>query len=278
MPAFNDGRFIREAIDSILAQTFGDFELLIIDDGSTDDTPAILAAISDPRLRVVRNDENRGLVFTLNLGIEQSRGRYIARMDADDIAEPHRLAAQYAFLEEHAEISIAGSSRTLIDEAGRYVATAAAVPDDAGIRWKCLLGNPFAHPTVMMRRDLLLRHNLRYRDAYRAEDYDLWPRLLAVTQGANLAEPLVRYRLRHRPPQSQAQQLESHDRLALAAIRQLVPGIRITQEEVRQLRGRYGGFSVRDPGMDPKDPRWIDALESLRRHFESATKPAHAAA
>ena len=149
-------------------------------------------------------------------------------MDADDVAEPRRLAVQFAFMEANPDVGIVGSSRTLIDEAGRFIAEACSTEGDLAIRWKCLLGSPFAHPTVMLRRSVLERHGLRYREVPRAEDYDLWPRLLAHTRGANLPQPLLRYRLRERSMQSKSDQLAQHDRIALSAIRQLVPGFPIT--------------------------------------------------
>jgi glycosyltransferase involved in cell wall biosynthesis len=270
LSTYNDAHFLPEAINSIFTQSFPDFELLIIDDGSTDGTADWLARLTDPRLRVLRNPSNRGLTFSLNRGLDAARGRYVARMDADDLAEPRRLAAQFAFMEANPDVGIVGSSRTLIDEAGRFIAEACSTEGDLAIRWKCLLGSPFAHPTVMLRRSVLERHGLRYREVPRAEDFDLWPRLLAHTRGANLPQPLLQYRLRERSTHGKADQLAQHDRIALSAIRQLVPGFPITLQDVTQLRGRFGGFSVRDPGMDPADPQWVGAYRRLREAFIAA--------
>ena len=140
---------------------------------------------------------------------------------------------------------------------------------DLHIRWKCLLGNPFAHPTVMLRLDLLDRHSLRYDEAFRtAQDYELWTRLLTVTRGANLAERLLKYRLRHGVSRVQrSDQLSNHDRIAHAAIQRLVPGFAMGEQEVTELRGRFGGHSVREPGMDPKDRRWQQKYQALRFAF-----------
>src|SRR5207244_7669862 len=172
-------------------------------------------------------------------------------MDGDDVALPGRLARQVDFLRARPEVGVVGSSRVLIDERGRFVADAPAEDDDLRIRWKCLLGNPFAHPTVMLRLDLLDPHGLRYDESFRtAQDYELWARLLTVTRGVNLRAPLLKYRLRNGVSRvHKAEQLRNHDRIAHAAIRRLVPGFSIVEEEVRQLRGRFGGHSVRDPGM-----------------------------
>jgi glycosyltransferase involved in cell wall biosynthesis len=267
---YNDARFLPQSVESVLNQTFAEFDFLIVDDGSTDETREWLDRLSDPRVRVLRNTTNRGLTFSLNRGLDAARGRYVARMDADDVAAPERLAAQFAFMEANPSVGIVGSSRTLIDEQDRFVAEARATEGDLAIRWKCLLGSPFAHPTVMLRRAVPERHGLRYREVPRAEDYDLWPRLLAHTRGANLPQPLLRYRLRERAAQSKAYQLAQHDRIALSAIQHLVPGFPITPDDVTQLRGRFGGYSVRDPAMDPADPHWVRRYARLREAFIAA--------
>lgn len=262
LPVFNEARFLRAAVDSILAQTFEHFELIVVDDGSTDDSLTVLSRVRDRRLRILSNGVNLGITTALNHGLAVARGRYLARMDADDIALPDRLARQVAFLDAHPEIGIVGSARTLIDEDDRIVGESTPPPDDLSIRWKCLLGNPFGHPTVMLRRCLLTVHCLWYREVKRAEDYDLWPRLLAHTKGANLRQPLLRYRLRERNTMTRRQQHAEHDRIAHEAIRMLLPSHKIALEEVTQLRGRFGGFSVREESFSPGDGRWI------RRYFQ----------
>ena len=275
----NDLRYLPQAVDSILRQSFEDFEFLILDDASTDGARDYLAALTDPRVRLVRNECNLGLTRSLNRGLDLARGTYIARMDADDVAMPERLARQVQFLEAHPDVGIVGSSRVLIDEAGETIAHAPAAETDARIRWKCLLGNPFAHPAVMIRRDVLERHALRYDERYRtAQDYELWTRLLAVTKGHNLREPLIQYRLRAGISRtSRPEQLRNHDRIAHAAIHRLVPGYRIAPEDVTQLRGRYGGFSVREPGMDPDEPRWVGRYLELLDAFIAVYDDAHGA-
>src|SRR5207248_7935075 len=114
-----------------------------------------LRALTDPRIRLPSNANHRGLPKSLNDALDRAKGNYIARMDADDMAMPNRLAEQVSFLDANPRVGILGSSRILIDEQGGFVAEAPAVEDDLGIRWKCLLGNPFAHPTVMLRRSVL---------------------------------------------------------------------------------------------------------------------------
>jgi glycosyltransferase involved in cell wall biosynthesis len=266
----HDGRpYLAAAVESILRQSLDDFEFLITDDASADGSADDLAQLADPRVRLVRNPENLGLTRSLNNGLGMATGKYVARMDADDVAAPQRLARQAAFLDGHADVGVVGSSRVLINEAGEVVAHAPAVETDLRIRWKCLLGNPFAHPAVMLRREVLEAHGLRYDETFRtAQDYDLWSRLLAVTRGHNLPDALLSYRLRagvsrvHRP-----EQLRNHDRIAHASIRRLVPRFEISAEEVTQLRGRFGGYSVREPGMDPKSARWLKKYLALLDAF-----------
>jgi len=271
MSVHNDLRYLPQAAESVLRQSLEDFEFLIFDDGSSDGSREYLAGLDDSRVRLVRNETNLGLTRSLNLGLDPARGKYIARMDADDVAMPQRLARQVEFLEANPDVGVVGSSRVLIDERGDFVADAPAVEDDLRIRWKCLLGNPFAHPAVMLRKDVLSRHRLRYDESFRtAQDYELWSRLLAVTRGHNLPEPLLHYRLRAGVSRTnKPEQLRNHDRIAHASIRNLVPGFEITREEVAQLRGRFGGFSVREPAMDPAEKWWVRRYAQLQEAFAS---------
>ena len=267
----NEERFVRDAIDSILDQSFTAFELVVVDDASTDGTPAILAALADRRVRVLRNNINLGLTASLNRGLDVAQGDFIARLDGDDVARSDRLALQVDFLGHHPDVGIVGSSRRVVDEHGTLLYEAAAIPDDAGIRWRLLLGNALAHPTVMIRRSVLDAHRLRYDESFRtAQDYELWTRLAAVTQTANLVEPLVTYRRRQQgiSVSRRDEQLATHDRIAKLAFERLLPGFEIAADEVRQLRGRFGGQSVREPEMDPADPKWIEVLETVRREFD----------
>ena len=193
-------------------------------------------------------------------------------MDADDVALPTRLQAQVRFLDAHPEIGIVGTARELMDERGKFIWVATPPLEDQAIRWHCLLGNPFAHPTVMIRRDLLSVNRLRYDEQFQtAQDYEFWTRLLQRTRGANLAEPLLRYRLRDGgiSRSRRDEQLANHDQISLRAIRRLVPGFDITLEDVSELRSRFGGNSVRDQSKDATDPRWINEHQRLRDAFAS---------
>jgi glycosyltransferase involved in cell wall biosynthesis len=181
LPAFNCERFVAKTMDSLLQQTFTNFELLVINDGSTDATEAIIQSYSDSRIRYLKNDGNKGLVHTLNRGLQESFGTYIARIDADDMALPHRLAQQVNWLDEHPETAVVGSFVTLVDELGNdtgYWPLDIAVHSAAHIRKTMLKENCIAHPSVMMRGDVVRKY-LYAPQQQHTEDYDLWLRLLA---------------------------------------------------------------------------------------------------
>lgn len=279
LPTWNALPFLAAAVESILQQQFEDFEFVIVDDGSTDETGKYLRSLRDSRVRVLTNESNAGVTAALNQGLDACRGRYVARMDADDIAEPDRLGSQFQFLEANDDIGIVGSSRLPIDEEGKHLKIAPAMPDDLSIRWKCLLGNPLPHPTVMFCRDLLERHGLRYDPAFRsAQDYELWTRLLPLTRAANIAKPLLRYRIR---PSSisqsrRSEQLANHDRIVQLANERLLPAFPLNAEAIRELRGRFGGESVRDIDLRQSDPHWMSVLHDMLDAFriQYATAPA----
>lgn len=195
LPVFNGARYVREAVASVLGQTFTDFELLVIDDGSTDASPQILAEVGDPRVRVLRHEQNLGLVATLNRGLAEARGEWIARQDADDLSAPGRLAAQMAFVRGNPSIPLLGSDAWLIDgrglPRGRWRTGGAA---DL-VAWDLCFRAPFAHGSALFRRGLVLERFGGYREVQACEDLDLWSRVAGQFPVATLREPLMKYRL-----------------------------------------------------------------------------------
>ncbi len=213
MSVFNGERFLAEAIESILGQTFRDFEFLIVNDGSRDGTAEILERYrgQDARIRIVAH-ENRGLISALNGGIAQALGRYIARMDADDIAVAERLALQVAYMEQHPEVALLGGAVEFIDEAGRSLGFRSNPTESAEIRGALLDRNVIWHPTVFAKRDAVVAAG-GYRNVPLAEDYDLWLRMADGSALGNLETVVLRYRMH-----AQQATVQQNERMSLSAL------------------------------------------------------------
>ncbi len=197
MPVYNAGRYLGPAIESILQQTFRDFELLIVNDASTDGCEEILRSFSDNRIRVLENKNNLGLANSLNRGLQVAAGEFIARQDADDLSHPKRLESQVQFLRAHPDIALVGTQAIIIDESGRYKRVLLDRPHEhIAIKWDLLFDNSFVHTSVMFRKTIV-RDNLGgYDPSYAAcEDYELWSRVAEVCHVANLSHHLVSHRM-----------------------------------------------------------------------------------
>ena len=195
MPVYNCGKYLRKAIESILCQTFTDFEFIIVDDGSEDDTVAIVESYTDTRIHFLRNPGNLGIVETLNTGLSRAHGTYICRMDADDIAVPRRIETQVKFLEAHPGVGMAGSQVQIIDAAGLEGEIEEYPQTNARIRRALFVHNPFAHSSVMIRRSVLDAVGTYDKRFKHNEDYDLWLRVAARYEVANLPEVLLKRRV-----------------------------------------------------------------------------------
>lgn len=193
MPVYNGEKYLRVAIDSLLQQTYKNFELLIIDDGSSDNSIDIVKSYSDSRIRFDSNGRNLGLIATLNKGFDLAQGEFIARMDCDDISLPKRLERQLQYLEQNPDVGLVGSWFEKMQ--GSRSTTVKTPVDDASIRFFLLFDNAFLHSSILLRRSLVERMQLRFdTDFPYAEDYELWARISRHTRVANLPEVLVRYR------------------------------------------------------------------------------------
>ena len=194
MPAYNTGLYIRQAIESILNQTYQNFEFLIYDDSSTDNTVQIIESYTDERIRLYKKEKNTGYTNSLIKGIAEAKGKYIARMDSDDISHFHRLEKQVNFLEKNNEYGLVGSYVQTITSSDFSQVWKFPV-DDADIRLFAIINSPFAHPSVLIRKEVLIKNQLTYSLSYEpCEDYKLWYDLLKVTKGKNLDEVLLYYR------------------------------------------------------------------------------------
>lgn len=195
MPFFNNEKYLDDAIESILQQTYSNFEFVIINDGSTDSSDKIVKKyLKDKRIRYFINTENLGLVESLNKGITLSKGEYIARMDGDDISEVTRLEKQIMYLEKHKKVGLLGTQGIIINEKGEKTGNFKRPLSDFKIRTKLMEGNSFIHGSVMMRKNKLLKTSL-YESSYkRSEDYALWLEFIKITEVANLSDSLYRWR------------------------------------------------------------------------------------
>jgi hypothetical protein len=270
MSVYNGEKYLKEAVESIVSQTFRNFEFIIINDGSTDGTPAILAHYQemDTRIRVY-HQENQGLIASLNRGCQLARGKYIARMDADDVSLPERLEQQVQFLDTHLDIGILGSWTEVIEKNGvsQYIVHVPTTP--ALIEWSLLFGCCMAHPSVIMRRDVIERLNFYRSEAIHAEDYDLWSRASLVTHLANIPEALIRYRVweegitsRHHLEQEQSAVIVSHSMI----IRLL--GSDVSSETIANLRKVLNGLPL-------DSPQQIDEVATLVKQLHRAYLNTH---
>jgi len=267
MPVYNGARYLAAAVESILWQSHADFELLVLDDGSTDGSGDIAEAYRDPRIRVVRNESNRGLVETRNRGIRESRGKYVAFLDSDDISLPRRLETQLRFLEDSPDFVMVGSRIALVDEQGEltgmfslFEASPASFPSIL------LFDNYFAQSAVMVRGDALADE--MYRQEFPcAEDYDLFARLALRGKTWTIPEVLTLYR-EHGGGMSKKRRdliVECTKKIYVWQLRRL--GIEPTQEELN-IHGSLGCLApdLRGYGMDQVG-RWLTRL--FRRNEQS---------
>lgn len=197
MPAYNIVLYIHEAIESILNQTFSDFEFIIIDDNSNDNTWNIIQdyALKDFRIVALKNEENIKLSRSLNKGLKLAKGKYIARMDADDYAVPDRFQRQFDYMEKHLDVGIVGGAMELRDSNNKFIGIRRYSLTDELIRKYIYRYCPFCHPSIMLRKDVLNKVGGYDKLWNPAEDYDLYFRIGKITQFANLEDILIKYRV-----------------------------------------------------------------------------------
>lgn len=260
MPVYNGQAYLEGAIDSILAQTLSDFEFVIIDDGSTDDTANILNRYeaADHRIRLHRNRENMGIIRSLNLGLKLCRGEFVARMDQDDISLPHRLERQVVFMRGRPGLSISSSTVQMFG-ARSYVWAPPGHHDE--IMAALLFGNCLCHPAIIMRRQDLVAKGLEYPDVLYAEDYMLWCQGAAACRLGGQDELLVKYRIHDNAVSSRYrdQQMES-EAAGWQYLVRTVLGMDASEGEfsaheklVRRLQGV-------DAGLTRQDIAWVKKL------------------
>jgi len=264
IPVYNAEYFLKPAIDSILNQTFKDFELLAINDGSTDSSLEILTSFKDSRLKIINNDKNRGIIYTLNRGINEAKGKYIARMDADDIALPERLALQVDYLEKNPNVVLLGGCAEVINQRGKVFDTLTIPLTHKDILNNIFSSNCFIHPSVMFHKSVAQRLGAYDTNAQHAEDYDLWLRIIQEHQVANLPQPLIQYRV-HPDQISQTKikkQRQAADRArfkALKVFEQQGQAIRPKVKKTTRLDRLYG----RDQTIGSDYIGWMDIYRKM---------------
>lgn len=193
MPVYNAETYLKEAIDSILNQTYTHFDLLIINDGSSDDSEKIILSYSDKRIVYLKNETNKGLIYTLNKGFSLIEKEYVIRMDADDIAMPDRIQKQVEFMEAHPQVWVCGTQINWFGTTTKQSSFPLTHPE---IKAGLLFSSMISHPTAMMRLQKIKEHQLYYNaDFLHIEDYELWCRVARVAELANIPIPLLKYRL-----------------------------------------------------------------------------------
>ena len=194
MSVHNGEAYLSEAVESILSQTYQNFEFLIVNDASTDRSASILVEYQDARIRIIRNEHNLGLTRSLNKGLAQVKGKYVARMDADDVSYPLRLERQVTFMEQHPEVGLCGTWGKLLGLKDKYNRTFPTNNNELQVSLLCY--NPFIHPSVVLRSDVLRALDKPYDQRFRyAQDYELWTRVAERSEITNLPETLVGYRV-----------------------------------------------------------------------------------
>jgi len=262
MPVYNGEKHLVAAIQSILGQTFRDFELLIIDDGSTDQSLARIAGFDDARIRLYRHEHNRGLVASLNTGLRLARGEYVARMDCDDVSFPERLARQVAFMDSHPQTGLCGT--WFERHRNGTVEWARPATEDGEIRFWLLFKTTFLHSSVMLRHRLFLEHGLQYTNRYpHAEDYALWTQASSLMQLANIPEFLVAYRYHPDNTSSRHHQLQqtSAERVTADYLHRLDTDL---QADDIRLHTDLVRFRTRgDVGTMQRIGAWLERLAAL---------------
>ena len=266
MPVYNGEPYLPQAIDSILAQTFRDFELLIVDDGSTDSSVDIVQSCEDRRIRLLRNAQRRKLSGALNRGLAHARGEYVARMDADDISLPRRLEIQVAFMERHGHVGLCG---TWVKMFGLKLPAVYRAPVGyEHIRAKALFDNPFAHPSVMLRKRQFDQHDLKFNGwYYPTEDFEIWSRAIKLFPCDNIGQVLLHYR---RHPKSMTQSdWHRMDAKALPIVNRGLRdlGLDLSDEQLQFHRniGREVSYPCQNRSELTRAEKWLGDLIHINR-------------
>jgi hypothetical protein len=257
MTVYNGLPHLTEAVDSILTQTYRDFELLIINDGSTDDSLARLRAYDDPRIRLIDQQPNQGIRTTYNRGLREARGRYVALMDQDDISRQDRLEQLFALMEAQPALALCGSAIETFGD--RPVPPWVRYFESEALKIALLFENPICHPSVMLRRSALESQGLSYPDVPYAEEYALWIALSRSFPIANLPAPLLRYRCHATQVSRSKNTIQSNSIDRLAGLQLDALGLPAGSRDLRIHHALGGGFFPH-PSLARLLQDWISIL------------------
>ncbi|MFH1559064.1 MAG: glycosyltransferase [Patescibacteria group bacterium] len=264
MPVYNSKKYLEPAIQSVLSQSFKDFELIIIDDGSLDKSARIIKSFSDPRIRFIQNKKNQGIVACLNRGLRIARGQYIARMDADDLSLKNRFEKQVQFLDNNPASAVVGSWIKPINDYDRKKFHFFSEPDI--LKSQLLFIPSISHPTAMIRKNALIKAG-GYRDKYPlAEDFDLWIRLSKNHQLANLQQVLLKYRIHFDrfAGQSKIVQQRSVRRLIIGQLKEL--NLNPGQRQIKLHLDLIKGKNQLDPQFLKKVKAWFGKIKRANQN------------
>jgi glycosyltransferase involved in cell wall biosynthesis len=262
LPCYNEEKYLEDCLKSILAHNYTNFELIIINDGSTDQTENVINATKDIRIVYLKNDINKGITYSLNKAIKLAKGKYTCRMDADDKMVLNRLKLQIEFLENNQDYGMVGSWMNIIDSFGMPVSRIELPTDNMDIKLSMLFYNPFAHPAVTLRTEIAkkLKYNARFKYC---EDYDLWFRIAARFKVKNLPIALVEYRTHLKNSSTSNQKLTQRNVMELLSRELDNLGIAHTVEELMLHSALGFGYGVKYFNTSEKLSKlnsWLDKI------------------
>ncbi|MBN1469632.1 MAG: glycosyltransferase [Fusobacteriaceae bacterium] len=237
IPVYNGEKYLKEAITSILYQTYEDFDLLVINDGSTDKSENVILSFTDERIKYIKNEKNIGLIKTLNKGLDLISGEYVVRMDQDDISLPNRLEKQIKFMDENKEIVVSGTNiRIFGDNIKTFVNKLPMNPSE--IKVMLLFENCIMHPTVIMRKEVLDIEKYRYNiEHIAAEDFGLWQLISQKYSLSNIDEVLLEYRVSESSMTQQAEKIElERDKILIKIYKQALNELNLEEKDFFILR------------------------------------------
>lgn len=270
MPVYNGEKYLSEAINSILSQTYKDFELLIINDGSTDKSEEIIKGYNDQRIKYIANDYNIGIIRTLNKGLSLIKSEYIARMDADDVSLPERLEKQIQFMDTHPDIAVSGTSILMFNETGN-LRKKRVNKDPKQLKTELLFKCALMHPTVMIRKRVIDEGNFTYNEAHQSvEDFGLWQNLSFYYKLSNIQEVLVKYRVNETGITEVAKKdTQKSDNMHIRVYEQAIEyfGIDVSQEDLTSFRYFLTGRAFTDRNRILAVSKLLDLLKNtIEKH------------